>query len=83
MYAIFGYVKIQFKRIAHAYTMKCEWCKKTVAFVDCKWCKKNLCTSCIQLEIHKCPELEAKKNQDRAVLVTKLPRVTGTKLVRF
>ena len=55
-------------------TMKCKFCHKKVGLVtlDCKYCSKSYCTSCINLETHRCSGIKAKSEYERSLLSNKL-----------
>ena len=48
--------------------MRCEKCRKKGIHINCNHCKGNYCSSCIQLEIHKCKGIQSKIDKDLAVL---------------
>ena len=53
--------------------VRCEYCKKKSSVVlPCKACQHSYCTRCIQLEIHKCANLDNVCNDDIKRLEDKL-----------
>jgi len=40
--------------------------------INCKYCSNNYCSKCIQIEIHKCLEIEKKQMVDKKNLINKL-----------
>ena len=40
--------------------MRCEACNKKCIPINCSYCIHDYCSSCIQLEIHKCSGLTKK-----------------------
>ena len=50
--------------------MRCENCKKSKQLcMKCKYCECDYCSRCIQLEIHKCPNLTEYSKDIRLVKV--------------
>lgn len=60
--------------------MKCRFCKRFPAIIDCKFCERQFCSGCIQLEIHGCENISAKKENLINELKTKLIAVKASKL---
>lgn len=60
--------------------MKCQFCKKGMSIIKCKYCTSDLCSNCIQLETHKCPQLSAKKEMLLENLQSKLVKVVAPKI---
>lgn len=46
---------------------KCENCRKKVGVtgIKCKFCNMNLCTACLQLEIHHCKNIQQSVKQKK------------------
>lgn len=59
---------------------KCAFCKIKMGILKCKHCTSELCSNCIQLETHKCPQLNAKKQILLQNLESKLVRVVAPKV---
>jgi predicted nucleic acid binding AN1-type Zn finger protein len=63
---------------------KCTKCAKRQKLVmPCTSCKHKFCSMCIQLEIHKCSELENKKMFEKEKLIKQNPIVTAPKIQLF
>ena len=59
---------------------KCKHCKKGMGIIKCKFCTLELCSNCIQLETHRCPQLSAKKEILIKNLEEKLVKVVAPKI---
>jgi predicted nucleic acid binding AN1-type Zn finger protein len=65
-------------------TGKCKQCARRQRLVmPCKLCTGKFCSGCIQLEIHTCPELDAKKMIEREKLTKSNPVITSQKIVKI
>ena len=55
---------------------KCENCRKKIGFtgIKCKFCEMNLCTRCLQLEIHHCKNIEASVKKQKDAIEKSLER---------
>lgn len=60
--------------------MPCERCKKKGIPIKCKYCDGSYCTRCMALEIHECPGLEKKIENDRIILTKKMEYTPPRKL---
>ena len=64
--------------------MGCEQCKRRQRLlIPCTLCKKNLCTNCLHLEVHSCPQIELKKQLERKKLNHANPVVITSKLEKI
>lgn len=63
--------------------MKCTKCRVGQGILTCKECTLQLCTRCIQLEMHGCTGLENKKKKEIILLEKNLVKVTSSKLVKL
>ena len=66
--------------------MKCQYCnKKHGLLLDCNYCKKELCSRCINLETHKCANLNDCKKRKRKELEDKLlsEKTEGIKVIKI
>ena len=63
-------------------SIKCTQCKKKIGFcgIDCKYCGGGFCSRCIQLEIHACSGMSAKKIEEIINLGKKLPLIESKKI---
>lgn len=48
--------------------MKCSCCKKRLSMMKCKYCSIDLCSFCIGLVEHKCPNSQLKKDEHQILL---------------
>ena len=65
-------------------TGKCTKCARRQRLVmPCKLCTGKYCSGCIQLEVHACPELYAKKALELEKLSNANPVVISSKVVRI
>ncbi|NBX48793.1 hypothetical protein EBT25_02415 [bacterium] len=65
-------------------TGKCNRCARRQRLImPCKSCTGKFCSACIQLEIHVCPELSARKQLEREKLERSNPLVTTPKLQKI
>ena len=55
-------------------------CKHKLRLLCCPHCKLNVCTKCIQLEVHGCAGLAAAKSAELALLEKKMERVVAPKV---
>ena len=63
---------------------KCAQCARRQRLVmPCKLCTVKFCSGCIQLEVHTCPELSAKKMIERENLNKSNPVITSQKIVKI
>lgn len=62
---------------------KCAWCKKKPHLLKCKECYSQFCTGCIQMEIHACPNLPARKKELLSNLESKLVKVVAPKISKI
>ena len=63
---------------------KCTRCARRQRLVlQCTSCTNKFCSACIQLEVHACPELSAKKMLEREKLIKTNPVVTSSKIVKI
>ena len=63
---------------------KCAQCARRQRVVmPCKLCTGKFCSGCIQLEVHMCPELSAKKAMERTKLTQDNPVVVSPKVVKI
>ena len=62
---------------------KCTCCKKGLGILKCKHCTMDMCSNCIQLETHKCPQLSAKKQILIENLESKLVKVVAPKIQKI
>jgi predicted nucleic acid binding AN1-type Zn finger protein len=62
---------------------RCVNCKKKGIPITCKYCTNGYCSSCIQLEIHKCSGIETKNNEEKTNLEKKLIRVEASRIVKI
>lgn len=63
--------------------MKCPKCLRKPGILKCKDCSGCFCSGCIQLEIHACPNLSARKEIDRNKLQDQLIIVKASKILKF
>lgn len=63
--------------------MKCKNCKKKKLTIECKWCKEEYCTSCIQVEIHNCCNMEECINYKKTKLKVDLQKVSKDKVLKI
>lgn len=54
-------------------------CAHRVKHVTCSKCSQKVCFSCVQLEVHGCPGLEASKAAEIKLLEKKLVKVVAPK----
>jgi len=65
-------------------TGRCTKCARRQRIVmPCKLCTVKFCSGCIQLEIHACPELSAKKAIELEKLSNANPVVISSKVIRI
>jgi predicted nucleic acid binding AN1-type Zn finger protein len=65
-------------------TGKCKQCARRQRLVmPCKLCTGKFCSGCIQLEVHSCPELSAKKALELEKLSNANPVVVSSKVVKI
>jgi predicted nucleic acid binding AN1-type Zn finger protein len=65
-------------------TGKCTKCGRRHRLVmPCKLCTGKFCSGCIQLEVHACPELSAKKALELEKLSNANPLVVASKVIRI
>lgn len=63
---------------------KCTRCARRQRLVmPCTSCTNKFCSACIQLEVHACPELSAKKMLEREKLLKTNPVVVSSKIVKI
>ena len=62
---------------------KCHWCKKKPYLLKCKECFCQFCSNCIQMEVHACPNLAARKEKLLNELNSKLVKVVAPKLSKI
>ena len=63
---------------------KCTKCAKRQKLVmPCTSCKNKFCSMCIQLEVHACSEMSARKNLEREKLIKQNPVVIAQKVQFF
>lgn len=62
---------------------KCEACLRKPSLLKCKDCSGQFCSGCIQLETHRCPMLDARKQMQLKNLEKVLVKVESQKIVRF
>jgi hypothetical protein len=58
-------------------------CTHKPKLLTCKECQGNFCARCIQLEVHKCPNLETRSKNEKNLLSKKLIKVVASKIVAF
>ena len=68
---------------APAPSKKCQHCKKKPSLLKCKDCSAMFCSNCIQLEIHACPQMAARKQALISNLESKLVKVVAPKLSKI
>jgi predicted nucleic acid binding AN1-type Zn finger protein len=51
--------------------------------LPCKLCTGKFCSACIQLEIHACPELSAKKAIEREKIANANPVIVAPKVMKI
>lgn len=54
-----------------------------MAILTCKECSVMLCSGCIQLETHACPQMSARKQSLLADLESKLVKVVAPKVSKI
>lgn len=65
-------------------TGRCTKCARRQRIVmPCKLCTRKFCSGCIQLEVHACPELSAKKAIELEKLSNTNPVVISSKVIRI
>jgi predicted nucleic acid binding AN1-type Zn finger protein len=65
-------------------TGKCKQCARRQRLVmPCKLCTGKFCSGCIQLELHMCPELPAKKAFELEKLSNANPVVMASKVIKI
>jgi len=65
-------------------TGKCKQCARRQRLVmPCKLCTGKFCSGCIQLELHMCPELPAKKALELERLSNANPIVMASKIIKI
>ena len=62
---------------------KCVFCQKKLGILKCKECSVMLCSNCILLETHKCPQLSARKEMLKSELESKLVKVVAPKISKI
>lgn len=63
---------------------KCACCaKRQKMIMPCSACTTKFCSSCIQLEVHACPNILDKKQAERDKLMKQNPVVVAPKVQRF
>ena len=62
---------------------KCPTCKRKPGLLKCKECSVMFCSGCIQLEIHACPEMSARKQALISNLESKLVKVIAPKIQKI
>jgi len=61
--------------------MRCSFCsKKSGVCLNCSRCEKELCTNCIQLEIHECEGYLNKINELKKILERNNPLIERDKV---
>lgn len=63
--------------------MKCLKCRTKMGMLKCKECSGNFCCGCIQLEVHTCTGLEAKKKEEKQLLEKRLPVIIASKIEKL
>ena len=65
-------------------TGKCIRCaRRQRLLMPCKSCTGKYCSGCIQLEVHACPELSAKKAFELEKLSNANPVVVSSKIIKI
>lgn len=63
---------------------KCKQCARRQRLVmPCTSCSGKFCSGCIQLEIHMCPELPARKALELEKLSNANPVVVSSKIIKI
>jgi len=58
-------------------------CRHKNRFLKCRECSGNFCARCIQLEVHKCPNLDERSKKEKDNLSKKLVKVVAPKVATF
>lgn len=59
---------------------KCNCCNRKKITIKCISCSANFCSGCIQLEIHKCPEIDMKIKKELEIISTRNKKIVSSKL---
>jgi len=55
-------------------------CAHKFKLLTCKWCRQPVCSRCVDLKAHDCPEIAASVAAAKLALEAKLPKVVAPRV---